>query len=139
MREILPPASTSATGAAFASFGHRAAAMLIDVAPLYVLGLILTSIMPGFGGLLWICGCIAYFTYFIGGKWQATPGKRVMGIHVMRADGAAVAHSYALARCFAYIASWIIIGLGFVLAAFTAERTALHDLLCDTRVVYGKR
>lgn len=136
---IFPPTTPAVTGARYAGFGHRALAMAIDVVPLYVLGLVLTSIAPGFGSLLWICGCIAYFTYFVGGKWQATPGKRAMGIYVMRANGDAVTHGYALARCFAYIGSWVILGLGFVLAAFTAERTALHDLFCDTRVVYGKR
>lgn len=136
---IFPPATTSATGAPFAAFWARAAAMVIDFAPLYVAGLIIASIMPGFGGLLWICGVIAYFTYFTAGKWQATPGKRVMGIYVIRADGTPINHAYALGRCFAYLASWVILCLGFVLAAFTTERTALHDLLCDTRVVYGKR
>lgn len=136
---IFPPATTSATGASFATVGVRAVAMAIDFVPLYVAGLILASIMPGFGGLLWMCGVIAYFTCFTAGKWQATPGKRAMGIHVIRADGSPITHASALARVFAYLASWVILCFGFVLAAFTTERTALHDLLCDTRVVYGKR
>lgn len=118
---------------------HRAAALAIDLLPLYILGLLLTSITPEIGGLFWICCCFAYFTFFIGGTWQATPGKRAMGIYVMHRDGRPVTRACALGRGVAYLASWVIFALGFVLAAFTAERTALHDLLCDTRVVYGKR
>lgn len=135
----VPPTPLSATGAEFAAFKPRAIAFAIDLVPLYVAALVLTSIMPGFGGMLWLLGVGAYFTLFTAGKWQATPGKRYMGILVMRADGKPMDRASALGRWAAYIASSAIFGLGFFLPLFTAERTALHDLLADTRVVYGKR
>ena len=125
---LFPPAERSVTGARYASFMHRAAAMAIDLVPLYILALLLTSITPEIGVLLWLCCCLAYFTFFIGGPWQATPGKRAMGLVVIHRDGSTISRAYALGRCVAYLASWIIFALGFVLAAFTAERTALHDL-----------
>lgn len=136
---LVPPTALSATGAEFAAFKPRALAYLIDMVPLYVAALILTSIMPGFGGMLWLVGVAAYFTYFTAGKWQASPGKRYMGLMVIRTDGKPVDRLSALGRTAGYVASSAIFGLGFLLPVFTAERTALHDLLADTRVVYGKR
>lgn len=136
---MIPPTQLSSTGAEFAAFKPRAIAFLIDVVPLYIVALMLTSIMPGFGGMLWLVGTGVYFTLFTAGTWQATPGKRCMGLQVIRTNGAAVDRAHALGRYFGYIASSTIFGLGFFLPLFTAEKTALHDLLSDTRVIYGKR
>ncbi len=135
----VPPITLSATGAEFAAFKPRAIAFAIDMVPLYIVALIVTSIMPGFGGMLWLVGTGAYFTLFTSGKWQATPGKRYMGLQVIRTSGALVDRKYAVGRYFGYMASTAIFGLGFFLPLFTIEKTALHDLLSDTRVVYGKR
>lgn len=135
----VPPTPLSASGAEFAAFRPRAIAFLIDMVPLYVAGLVLTSIMPGFGGVLWLVGVGAYFTYFTAGKWQASPGKRYMKLMVIRTDGQPVDRTYAIGRTAGYLASSAIFGLGFFLPLFTAEKTALHDLLADTRVVHGKR
>lgn len=135
----VPPTPLSATGAEFAAFKPRAIAFAIDMVPLYVVGLIITSIMPGFGGMLWLVGVGAYFTYFTAGTWQASPGKRYMGLMVIRTDGKPVDRMVAIGRTAGYLASSAIFGLGYFLPLFTAEKTALHDLLADTRVVYGKR
>lgn len=135
----VPPTLVPTTAAEFAAFKPRAIAFAIDMVPLWIIALILTSMMPNFGGLLWLVGVAGYFTYYTAGKWQATPGKRYMGLVVIRTDGKPVDRLVALGRTAGYIASSVIFGLGYFLPLFTAEKTALHDLLADTRVVYGKR
>jgi uncharacterized RDD family membrane protein YckC len=79
-----------------------------------------------------------YYVYFVRGPWQATPGKRLCGIHITRGDGRAITGWRALARSFAYILSAIPLGIGFLMIGWTNQKKGLHDIVCDTRVVYGK-
>ena len=65
----------------------------------------------------------------------ATPGKMIAGLKVIRADGGPVGMGRAFGRYFAKILSSLTLLIGFLMAAFDAERRALHDMICDTRVV----
>lgn len=76
----------------------------------------------------------AYDTWFVG-KYGATPGKMACKIKVVVADGTPVTYSRALGRHFAKWLSSIIMGIGFIMAAFDDERRTLHDRICETRVV----
>jgi uncharacterized RDD family membrane protein YckC len=76
----------------------------------------------------------AYFIYFIGKDGQ-TPGKKLCKIRVVNADGTQVSYAKAAGRFFGYMLSWIILGIGFLMAAWDDETRALHDRLCDTRVI----
>lgn len=82
---------------------------------------------------------IAYSVYFITSKQQATPGKRIMNIYIATIDGKKLSVNRCFARFFASILSGLIFGIGFIMIAFTKEKTALHDLICKTRVYYGKK
>jgi len=75
-----------------------------------------------------------YDTWFIG-KYGATPGKMACKIKIVVADGTPVSYSRALGRHFAKWLSSIILGIGFIMAAFDDERRTLHDRICETRVV----
>ena len=75
-----------------------------------------------------------YDTWFVG-KYGATPGKMACKIKVVVADGTPVSYSRALGRHFAKWLSSLIIGIGFLMAAFDDERRTLHDRICETRVV----
>ncbi len=86
----------------------------------------------------WIIS-IAYSVYFITSKQQATPGKRIMNIYIATKDGRKLTVNRCFARFFASILSGLLLGVGFVMIAFTKEKTALHDLICNTRVFYGKK
>ncbi len=86
----------------------------------------------------WIIS-ITYSVYFITSKNQATPGKRIMNIYVATKDGQKLSLNRCFARFFASLLSGILFGIGFLMVAFTKEKTALHDLLCNTRVFYGKK
>ena len=68
-------------------------------------------------------------------RFAATPGKMACGLKVFRADGAALGWGRATARFFANMLNGFTLGIGYLLAAFDAEKRALHDMVCDTRVV----
>lgn len=82
---------------------------------------------------------IVYLTYFISKRSQATLGKRMMGVYVGNPDGSRLTFRKSLLRALASLLTSATLGLGFLIVAFTKEKTALHDLLCRTRVFYGKK
>jgi uncharacterized RDD family membrane protein YckC len=85
----------------------------------------------------WLAGMairIAYEVYFIG-AYGATPGKSVCKMKVVRADGSPVGYALATGRFFAKILSSITLLIGYIIAAFDSEKRALHDRICDTRVI----
>lgn len=80
---------------------------------------------------------VGYFVALTAGKHQGTYGKRSMGIYVRKRDGGRVWIGHSLVRFVGYIVSWIPLGLGFLMVAFSKRKLALHDLIAGTEVVYG--
>jgi uncharacterized RDD family membrane protein YckC len=76
----------------------------------------------------------AYYVYFLT-KHQATPGKMALGLKVVTPEGTPITAGTATGRFFAEILSGLICGVGYIMAAFDEEKRALHDRLCNTRVV----
>ena len=76
----------------------------------------------------------AYFTMMESSRYQATLGKRLLGIKVTNANGEPIALPQAIGRFVAASLSWVTMNLGHALAAWTPERRALHDYLAQTRV-----
>jgi uncharacterized RDD family membrane protein YckC len=68
-------------------------------------------------------------------EWQATVGKRAMSIVVTGVDGSRISFARATGRHFAKYISACILGIGFIMAAFTARKQALHDLIAETLVI----
>jgi len=81
-------------------------------------------------------GIYMFYTTFFIGKFGATPGKMAVKIKVVRPDGSPVGYGRAFGRYFANILSGCICYIGYIMAGFDAEKRALHDRICDTRVVY---
>ena len=77
---------------------------------------------------------LAYSVFFVG-KYRATPGKMACGLVIVRADGDSVSYMRALGRHCAEILSSLILLIGYIMAAFDSEKRALHDRICDTRVI----
>ncbi|HEX4999554.1 MAG TPA: RDD family protein [Terriglobia bacterium] len=77
---------------------------------------------------------IAYEVILIG-RFGRTLGKLICGIKVVTADGLPVSYPLALGRCFAKQLSQLILFIGYIMAAFDDEKRALHDRICDTRVI----
>jgi uncharacterized RDD family membrane protein YckC len=76
----------------------------------------------------------SYVTWFLG-KHGATPGKMALGIKVVLSDGRPVSYTRAFARHFAEWISAIVLMIGYLMVAFDDKKRALHDRICDTRVV----
>lgn len=76
----------------------------------------------------------AYSTFFLG-KYGATPGKMACKIQVITAEGGRVTYARAFGRYFAEILSSLICYIGYLMVAFDGQKRALHDHICNTRVV----
>lgn len=76
-----------------------------------------------------------YFGLFHASTKQATLGKMAVGIKVVRTDGSRISVGRGIGRYFGFLLSSLTIFIGFLMAAFTERKQALHDMLCDTLVV----
>jgi len=84
--------------------------------------------------LISIVFSVGYVTYFLG-KFGATPGKMACGLKVVRSDGDKISYGRAFGRFFANYLSAMILCIGYIMVAFDDEKRALHDRICDTRVI----
>ncbi len=78
---------------------------------------------------------ILYFTLMESSKYQATLGKLALGLIVTDVNGGKLDFVKALIRNISKIVSWIILAVGFIMAAFTEKKQALHDIIAGTLVV----
>ena len=82
-------------------------------------------------------GC-SYETFFVA-QYGATPGKMALGLKVVRPNLGPVSAGRAAGRYFAKQLSAMILLIGYIIAAFDAQKRALHDMICDTRVIRQQR
>jgi len=68
-------------------------------------------------------------------KYDATPGKLALGLKIVRSNGGKLTIGRIIGRFFAKWVSQIIIYIGYMIAAWTDQKCALHDYICDTRVI----
>jgi len=69
-------------------------------------------------------------------EWQATAGKKALGLKVTDLEGARVSFTRASGRHFAKIISGLIpLGIGYIMAGFTARKQAIHDMLAGCLVL----
>lgn len=134
----------------YAGFWKRVAAQLIDGVILAVIGSLggemfgtLLSDMIGGGktgeALLPVAFTLVlyllYFAWFQSNFMLATPGKMAVGIKVVRGNGEPSGFLRNVARYFAQIPGSLLLGIGYLMAAFTQRKQAMHDFFCDTVVV----
>lgn len=140
----------------YAPFSARALALLIDSVLLIFANLVLQPFFdhPFFQAL---CGLIvsgSYYTLLTAGPWQATVGKRLMSLYVATDKNQPLTRPQALARFLAYtmptlplysslnpeavptLVMWLMV-VWYSPALMTPQRTAVHDMLCRTRVYKG--
>ncbi len=87
--------------------------------------------------LIFLLVYTAYSTLFLG-KFGATPGKMVLKLTVVDVSGGKIGYGRALARSGAEILSFIACLVGYIIAAFDDQKRALHDHMCNTRVIYNR-
>ncbi len=120
---------------------------LIILVPLFLIGMligfwgtmtdesdVLTSLKAQFVGAF--LG-ILYEAVFLSGPWQATPGKRLLGIKFTDQNGIAISFWRAFGRSAAKLLSSIFL-IGYIMAFFTKNKRSLHDLMAGTIVIEGK-
>jgi len=78
---------------------------------------------------------LAWFALSEASPWQATPGKRLLGLRVVDAGGARIGLARAAARHLAGALSWITLNLGHLLALVPPRRQALHDRIAGTHAL----
>jgi uncharacterized RDD family membrane protein YckC len=77
---------------------------------------------------------LGYSVFFVG-RYGATPGKMALKLRIVRSDLSKVSYLRALGRYFAQGLSGMLLYIGYIMAGFDSEKRALHDYLCDTRVI----
>lgn len=77
-----------------------------------------------------------YFSVFESSRLQATPGKLALGIRVTDLEGNRIGFGRATGRFFSKIVSGLILDIGYIMAAFTSRKQALHDMMAGTLVIY---
>ncbi|MEO5569913.1 MAG: RDD family protein [Bacteroidia bacterium] len=85
-----------------------------------------------------IISVIIKWLYFAGmesSKHQATPGKMALDVKVTDLQGNRISFAKATGRYFGKILSSLIFYIGYLMAAFTEKKQALHDKLADTVVL----
>lgn len=81
---------------------------------------------------------VAYFAGMESSSWQATLGKKALGLVVTDLNGNRISLGKAVGRYFAKILSAIILLIGFIMVAFTEKKQGLHDMLAGTLVYVGQ-
>ena len=76
-----------------------------------------------------------YYALLESSAWQATLGKKALGLEVTDMQGLRIRFGRATGRFFAKIISSIILFMGFIMAGFTEKKQALHDMIAGTLVI----
>jgi uncharacterized RDD family membrane protein YckC len=125
----------------YAGFWKRVGASLLDAVIFGIPIGILSGIMFGFGNesagsnlFTFIVGMF-YKTLMESSSKQGTLGKMIVGIKVTDVNGKRISFGRAVGRYFAAIISSFILGIGFLMAAWTKKKQALHDMIAGTLVV----
>jgi uncharacterized RDD family membrane protein YckC len=97
--------------------------------------------MLQFGYLLLIVEVLLapYYILMEHSAWQATVGKRIVGIQVTGMNDRRISLGTAVKRYFARNLSALPAQAGFIMAGFTKQKQTLHDLLCGTLVVIRRK
>jgi uncharacterized RDD family membrane protein YckC len=83
---------------------------------------------------------VAWQFFYFGYSWAVsgrTFGMAVLGVRVVRADGAVAEPRRGVVRALVFPLSFLLFGLGFLGILVQRERRALHDLIAGTAVVYA--
>ena len=153
---IHEPAETPLAPVNYAGFWRRFAAFFIDEILVFVIGTGAGAVV-GFllgqnlgiyglggaikplGGALGIAvGAVTSWLYWAGmesSAKQATVGKMALGLMVTDLQGEPISFGRATGRYFGKFISGLILGVGFMMAGWTARKQALHDIMAGTLVV----
>jgi uncharacterized RDD family membrane protein YckC len=132
----------AAAPSTYGGFWIRFLAYFVDGLILFV-GCVIVGAFAAFAGdafallatLVFLFGPILYFAAMQASARQATYGKALVGLKVADNGGNRISLLRSLGRELSKIISAIPLMVGFLLAAFTARKQALHDMVASTVVV----
>jgi uncharacterized RDD family membrane protein YckC len=141
----------------YAGFWTRFLAALIDGIVLFIVAIILGFIVglvfgggsaaatgdasAGIGAATLIAQVLSavigwlYYALQESSDKQATLGKQAMGIRVTDLNGGQISFGKATIRHFGKYLSSLILLIGYIMAAFTEKKQALHDIIAGTLVL----
>ena len=76
-----------------------------------------------------------YFALMESSARGATLGKMALGLRVVDLNGSRISFGRATGRYFGKIVSGAILCIGYIMAAFTQQKQALHDIMAGCLVV----
>lgn len=117
------------------SFGRRLSASILDFLILFVPCAVLGLVIPVVG---WGLAYFLYAPFLESSPLQATIGKHLMGIQASDVTGQRLTLKMAFIRNCVKLVSSFFFFIGHLFALFTDKRQALHDLVADSIVVYGR-
>jgi len=152
LREGVLPGGLAQQHREYGGFWIRVGAAITDGIILWMLEMVITlPISMGIGragrqpfamfGISMILNmgiAVLYESAFVVYK-GATPGKLALSLEVIREDGTRPGWGLAVGRYFAKLVSSLTMGVGFIMAGLDDEKRALHDRICNTRVIRKSR
>ena len=106
-----------------------------DVNPFGIMGPAMFTMIFAIGAIALIIGWL-YFAYSESGPAQATIGKRAIGLYVTDMRGQRITFARASGRYFAKLITGMIpLAIGYIMAGFTAQKQALHDIIASCLVL----
>ena len=152
--QVPDPEPGPAPGLAFAGFGERLVAYVVDAILVTIVvvvvaiagGLVIAggavsgSVSTAVGGGFFLVFAIlivtlGYFPFFWA-RGGATPGMKMFGLIVVRdRDGGPISGGQAILRLFGYWVSSLVFYLGYIWIFIDKRRRGWHDLIAGTVVV----
>ncbi len=118
----------------YAGFWLRFVAVIIDNIIIFITSSIISSILGIPGGIYYLI-LIGYYVYLESSEYQGTVGKILLGLKVTDLKGHRITPTAAFIRVISRFLSTLILGIGYLMAAFTEKKQALHDLIANTLVI----
>jgi uncharacterized RDD family membrane protein YckC len=136
----------------YAGFWRRVGALVIDGVIFTVFQMILMAVFIGgiaaseagedaataamlIVNIVIIVAMWLYFALMESSSKQATLGKMMVGAVVTDADGNRISFGRATGRYFGKMVSGIILGIGYLMVAFTQRKQGLHDIMAGCLVI----
>jgi uncharacterized RDD family membrane protein YckC len=120
----------------YASPVSRLIALAIDWVVLLIIGAIVGLVLGNeIGGLVAFIIGVTYQWFFLTQQNGQTPGKKLMGIRVVKADGGALGPIDPILRYIGYFINSFLLMIGWLWALIDSKRQGFHDKLAGTVVV----
>lgn len=134
----------------FAGFWIRVGAYFIDlvvmIIPVLLISFLFRSVTPAaneieqaivefMDSILSLIVWWIYFAVLHSSQWQASVGKKAVGLRVVDEKGGRISFGRATGRYFAAFLSALILCIGYMMVGWTKKRQGLHDMIAGTYVI----